>query len=44
MLAVVRALDWGWPEIGVFLLANVIIFWICFPKVWRDIQRWRAGS
>lgn len=33
----------GWPELGVFMLANAIIFWICFPKLWRDIKRWRAG-
>jgi hypothetical protein len=39
-----HALDLGWPELGTFLLANAIVFWICFPKVWQDIRRWRAGS
>lgn len=36
------ALVTGLPEIGIFLLANAIIFFICFPKLWRDIRRWRA--
>ncbi|MFN7143221.1 MAG: hypothetical protein ACK4YP_05550 [Myxococcota bacterium] len=34
-------LVFGWPEIGVFLLANAIVFYICFPKLWQDIKRWR---
>ena len=31
----------GWPEFGTFLLANVVIFYICFGKLWADIKRWR---
>lgn len=34
----------GWPEIGIFLLANAIIIWICAPRLWRDIVTWRRGS
>jgi len=34
----------GWTEFGTFMLANVIIFAICFPKLWRDIVRWRRGG
>lgn len=29
-------------EIGVFLLANAIIIWICLPPLLRDIRRWRG--
>jgi hypothetical protein len=43
MVAAIQTLEWGWPEIGTFLLANAVIFWICFPKVWLDIQKWRAA-
>ena len=32
----------GWPEIGIFVLANAIIFWICLPPLLNDIRRWRA--
>jgi hypothetical protein len=32
----------GWPEFGIFMLANAIIWGICFPKLWVDIKRWRA--
>lgn len=30
----------GWMEIGTFLLANVIIIWICAPRLIGDIRRW----
>jgi len=32
----------GWPELGVFLLANAIIVWICAPRLLVDIRRWIA--
>ena len=32
----------GWTEIGIFLLANAIIIWICAPRLLRDIVGWRA--
>ena len=32
----------GWPEFGVFMLANAIIFYICFGKLWVDMKRWWA--
>ncbi len=38
------ALSIGPVEIGVFLLANAIIFYICFGKLWADIKRWRRGQ
>lgn len=45
MIAVTQpALAIGWPEFGIFMLANAIIFWICFPKLWQDIVRWRKGG
>ncbi len=31
----------GVEELGLFLLANVIIVWICAPKLLTDIRRWR---
>jgi hypothetical protein len=45
MFAVVHPpLVFGWPEIATFMLANAIIFWICFPKLWVDIKRWRKDA
>jgi hypothetical protein len=29
--------------IGVFLLANAIIIWICAPRFWKDVLAWRRG-
>jgi hypothetical protein len=34
----------GWTEIGIFMLANSIIFYICFGKLWEDIKRWRKQA
>ena len=34
----------GWPEIGIFLLANAIIIAICAPRLWKDILAWRRES
>jgi hypothetical protein len=32
----------GSHELAVFLLANVVIFYFCFGKLWVDIKRvWR---
>lgn len=43
MLAVAQpALSVGWPEFGLFMLANAIIFYICFGRLWLDIKRWAA--
>jgi hypothetical protein len=33
----------GWSEVGIFLLANAIIWAICFPRVWADIRKWRES-
>lgn len=30
------------PELAFFLLANAIIWGICFPRVWVDLKKWRA--
>jgi hypothetical protein len=32
----------GAPELFFFLLANAIIWAICFPRVWKDLRKWRA--
>lgn len=37
-------LVFGPVEIGVFVLANAIIVWICAPKLLQDIRRWRKGG
>jgi hypothetical protein len=34
----------GLPELAMFLLANVILVWICAPKLVRDIRRWTSGE
>lgn len=34
------AFVFGLPELGVFLLANAIIFYIIGAKLWADIKRW----
>ncbi len=45
MIAVVQPpLAVGWPEFATFMLANAIIFYICFGKLWQDIKRWRRGE
>jgi hypothetical protein len=45
MIGVIQSpLDVGPAEIGIFLLANAIIFYICFPKLWKDMKRWRRGE
>lgn len=36
------AFVFGLPELGVFLLANAIIFYIIGAKLWADIKRWTA--
>lgn len=30
----------GWPEIGTWMLANVIVFYFIGSKLWADIKRW----
>lgn len=42
MLAVIAPppFVFGWPELGFFLLANAIIFWIIGGKLWGDVKRW----
>ena len=45
MIAVIQPpLVVGWTEFGVFMLANAIIFYICFGKLWEDMKRWRKGA
>ena len=34
----------GWRELAWFLMANVVIFYICFGKLWEDIKRWTRRS
>lgn len=30
----------GWKELALFALANVILIWICAPRLVRDIRGW----